>query len=112
MKRAVSGLRAWLVQRVTAAYMLFFILFLLAHFLLDPPKSYLAWHTWMRSSAVSIAAFVFLTALLMHTWVGIRDVILDYVQPIAIRVLVLALLSLGIVGLGAWFIRVLWFGHT
>ena len=112
MKRAVTGLRAWLVQRVTAIYMLFFILFLLAHFFLNPPKSYLAWHAWMRSPAVSIAAFVFFTALLMHTWVGIRDVILDYVQPMAIRVLVLALLGLGLIGLGAWFIRVLWFGHT
>jgi len=111
LKRAVTGLRAWLVQRVTAVYILLFILFLLAHFLLDPPKSYLAWHAWMRSPAVSIAAFVFCIALLMHIWVGIRDVILDYVQPIAIRVLVLALLGLGLTGLGAWFIRVLWFGR-
>jgi succinate dehydrogenase hydrophobic anchor subunit len=33
LRRAVTGLRAWLVQRVTAVYMLLFIVFLLVHFL-------------------------------------------------------------------------------
>ena len=47
MRKAVSGLRAWLVQRVSAVYMLFFIVFLLTHFIVDPPRSYLAWHDWM-----------------------------------------------------------------
>lgn len=111
MKRTFSGLRAWLVQRVTAVYMLFFIVFLLAHFLLDPPRSYLAWRAWMLSPGVSIAVFVFVAALLAHAWVGVRDVILDYIQPITIRVLVLALLGLGLIGLGAWIIRILWLWH-
>jgi succinate dehydrogenase / fumarate reductase membrane anchor subunit len=109
LKRAITGLRAWLVQRVTAVYMLLFIVFLLAHFLLDPPQSYLAWQAWMLSPAVSIAAFVFCVALLAHMWVGVRDVILDYVKPL--RVVALALLGLGLIGLGAWVIRILWFPH-
>lgn len=111
MRRAVAGLSAWLVQRVTAVYMLFFIVFLIAHFLLDPPKSYLAWHAWMLSPKISVTAFVFYAALLAHAWVGVRDVILDYVRSIAIRVLVLALLGLGLIGLGAWVIRILWLGR-
>ncbi|MGZ5198768.1 MAG: succinate dehydrogenase, hydrophobic membrane anchor protein [Telluria sp.] len=112
MKRALAGLRAWLVQRVTAVYMLVFMLFLLAHFVLDPPSSYLAWRAWILGPAVSSAALVFFAALLVHAWVGIRDVILDYVQPIALRVSVLALLGLGLIGLGAWVLRVFWSGHA
>lgn len=108
MKRAMTGLRAWLVQRVTAVYMLFFIVFLLVHFLFDPPKSYLAWREWMLKPGVSISAFVFYTALLMHAWVGVRDVILDYVKPLAVRVLLLALLGFCLIGLGAWVTRILW----
>lgn len=57
MRRAVSGLRAWLVQRVTAVYMLLFLVFLLTHFLLDRPTSYLAWHTWIVSPSVSPRSF-------------------------------------------------------
>lgn len=112
MKRAIAGLRAWLVQRVTAVYMLLFIVFLLIHFLLDRPTSYLAWHAWMHSLAVSIASFVFSVALLAHMWVGVRDVILDYVKPLAVRVGALALLGLGLIGLGAWIVRILWFPHS
>lgn len=111
MKRSLTGLRAWQLQRVTAVYLLFFIVFLLTHFFHDPPKSYLVWHAWMLSPAVSIAAIVFCVALLAHVWVGVRDVILDYLQPIALRVLVLALLGIGLIGLGAWAIRILWLGH-
>lgn len=77
MRRAVTGLRAWLVQRVSAVYMLFFIVFLLFHFLLDPPNSYLAWHDWVLSPGVGITASIFFAALLAHAWVGLRDVIMD-----------------------------------
>lgn len=111
MRRAVSGLRAWLVQRVSAVYMLLFLVFVLAHFLLDLPRSYLAWHTWIANPVVSIAAFIFFAALLAHMWVGLRDVILDYVKPLAVRVGALALLALGLIGLGAWVIRILWRAH-
>lgn len=108
MRKVVSGLRAWLVQRVSAVYMLFFIVFVLGHFILDPPQSYLAWHGWMMSPGISIAASIFFAALLAHAWVGVRDVIMDYVHPIAVRVLVLVSLALGLTGVGAWVIRMLW----
>ena len=111
MRKSVTGLRAWLVQRVSAVYMLFFIVFLLTHFLLDPPHSYLAWHDWMLSPGVSTTASVFFAALLAHAWVGVRDVIMDYVHAIAVRVFMLAALGLGLTGLGAWIIRILWSGH-
>ena len=111
MRRALSGLRAWLVQRVSAVYMLLFLVFVLAHFLLDVPRSYLAWHTWIANPVVSIATFVFFAALLAHMWVGLRDVILDYVKPLAVRAGALALLALGLIGLGAWVIRILWRAH-
>lgn len=110
MREALTGLRAWLVQRVSAVYMLFFIVFLLAHFALDPPHSYPAWRQWMLSPSVSIAASVFWAALLVHAWIGVRDVTLDYVRPVALRVLVLALLGLGLIGAGAWVLRILWPG--
>jgi succinate dehydrogenase / fumarate reductase membrane anchor subunit len=111
LRRAVAGLGAWLVQRVTAVYMLLFIVFLLSHLLFERPTSYLAWHAWIVSPVVSITAFVFCAALLAHMWVGLRDVILDYLKPLAVRMGALALLGLGLIGLGAWVIRILWRAH-
>jgi succinate dehydrogenase / fumarate reductase membrane anchor subunit len=108
MRKTFTGLRAWLVQRVTAVYMLLFMVFFLVHFVVDPPHSYPAWHAWMMSSSVSIATLVFFAALLAHAWVGIRDVILDYVHPIYFRVGLLVLLGLGLTALGVWVLGILW----
>jgi len=112
MRNNFTGLCAWLVQRITAVYMLFFIVFFLAHFVVDPPHSYPAWHGWMMSSSVSIATAVFFVALLAHAWVGVRDVILDYVHAIAFRVCVLVLLGVGLTALGVSVMRILWMEHA
>lgn len=107
----MSGLRAWMIQRASAVYMLFFIVFLLSHFLVDPPHSYAAWHDWVSSPGIGVSASVFAAALLVHAWVGLRDVILDYVRPVALRVSVLGLLGLALATLGAWLLRILWLGQ-
>ena len=107
MRKTVTGLRAWMVQRLSAVYVLSFIVFLLFHFLLDPPPSYQAWHDWISNSGVSIAAAVFFAALLLHTWGGVRDVIMDYVHPLGLRVSVLALLACGLLAGAVWVLRVL-----
>jgi succinate dehydrogenase / fumarate reductase membrane anchor subunit len=107
MKRAVSGLRAWLVQRVSAVFMLLFMTFVLARLLFDRPHSYLAWRGWMLGPAMRIATVVFFAALIMHAWVGLRDVVIDYVQPVAMRVFVLSLLGCCLTALGAWVVRIL-----
>ncbi len=111
MRKTFTGLRAWLVQRVSAVYMLLFIVFFLIHFIVDPPHSYPAWHAWMMSSGVSIVTAVFFVALLAHAWVGIRDVIMDYVHSIAFRVCLLVLLGFGLTALGVWVMRILWMRH-
>ena len=111
MRKSVTGLRAWLVQRVSAVYMLLYMTFFLAHFVVDPPHSYAAWHGWMMSSIVSIATAVFFAALLAHAWVGVRDVILDYVHPVALRLCLLASLGLGLAATGVWVLRILWQPH-
>lgn len=111
MRKAVTGLRAWLVQRISAVYMLLFIVYVLAHFAVEPPRSYLEWRGWILSPAVSIVSVVFFTALLVHAWVGLRDVMMDYVKPLAVRVFMLALLAGGLLAMGVWAARILLSAH-
>ncbi len=107
MRKPGRELGSWLVQRASAVYMLLFMLFLLVHFIFNPPHSYLAWHAWMTSLDVSIVTAVFFTALLAHAWIGLRVVLMDYVHTIALRVGLLVLLGLGLTALEAWVIRIL-----
>ena len=112
MKRPLSGLKAWLVQRLTAVFMLAFIVFVLVHFVRHPPHSYEAWRDWITQPWVSITAILFIAALLTHACVGLRDVTLDYVNPLAARITVLSLIALALLAAGAWAIWLLWPGHA
>lgn len=107
MRETLIGLRAWLLPQLTAVYMIAFAIFLLTHFATDAPKSYELWRAWMMRPQVSIETFVFFTALLLHAWVGIRDVVLDYLQPMIVRVPVLAVAGFGLLAMEAWIIRIL-----
>jgi len=48
------------------------------------------------------ALLLFVVALLLHAWVGMRDILIDYVQPVALRVGLLAAVGLGLVACALW----------
>ncbi len=93
--RTATGLRAWVVQRVTAVYLALFLVYVVAHFALAPPRDY------------SVATLLFFATLLLHAWVGLRDIVIDYVHPVAIRVTVLAVLATGLAACALWAAQVL-----
>ena len=111
MRRLLSGLPAWLVQRLSAVFLLGFIVFVLVHFLIDPPHSHEAWRSWVVNPGVSVAAVVFVAALLTHAWIGLRDVTLDYVAPLAARITVLSLIAVALLAVAAWAVRLLLLAH-
>ncbi len=104
--RRASGLRAWILQRITAVYLTVYTLFLIGLFLFDPPSSHAAWQSWMDSPFTTAPLLLYCLAILLHAWVGIRDVIVDYVKPFIVRVVMLSLFGLGLIGSGLWLMKV------
>lgn len=96
MKSYFSGLRAWLLQRATALYLLGFIIYVALHTLASSPVSYSAWRSWVLSPGPRVAILLFFIALALHAWVGLRDVAIDYVKPLGMRLLVLGILVAGL----------------
>lgn len=107
MSHRADGLRTWLLQRVSAVYLAAFLLYTLMHFWLNPHPDFSAWRGWVASPAVSIAGAGFILALLIHAWVGLRDVVLDYLHPLALRLGVLTLIAFLLIGCGFWAMRIL-----
>jgi len=107
MSRQASGLRAWIFQRVTAIALLLYFPYLLLSLAFGPPASHAAWVAWLGQPQVSVGLLIFVGVLLLHAWVGVRDAIIDYVHPIAIRVTVLSLLALGLISCGLWALKVI-----
>ncbi|MEE9342672.1 MAG: succinate dehydrogenase, hydrophobic membrane anchor protein [Gammaproteobacteria bacterium] len=108
MSKQLGGLNAWLIQRASAVYIAVFILcWGFATLLWDYAGSYRQWHALWSSPFVNLATLLFFVALLLHAWVGIRDVILDYIKPFAIRLSALMLLATALIICGLWVLRVL-----
>ena len=107
LSRQTHGLRDWLLQRVTAVYIGCFVVYLVVHFMLQPPQGYEQWHAWIGQPLIAIASAGFILAMLLHGWVGIRDVIFDYIHSISMRLTILSLIGLLLVGCGLWALRVL-----
>jgi succinate dehydrogenase / fumarate reductase membrane anchor subunit len=102
MSRKASGLKAWAIQRLTAIYIGLFSLYLLVVLLFAPPAGYAAWHAWIGGPVVSVATLLFVGCVLMHAWIGVRDVLIDYVHPIAVRATLLGVIALSLVAMGLW----------
>lgn len=107
MNGTLSGTRAWVVQRLSALYILGFIVYLLVHFATSAPYSYETWKAWFAHPGMSVAALLFFVGLLLHTWVGVRDVILDYVHTLAARSALLSLLAISQIAIGAWILTIM-----
>ena len=107
MSRPAHGLRDWLLQRLTAIYLGLFLIYLLVHFLLQPQHTFQEWHDWVTRPVMIIATAIFILAVLVHGWVGMRDVVLDYVHAVSLRITVLSLIALTLIGCGVWTLRLL-----
>ncbi len=107
MSGHAEGLRVWLLQRVTAIYLGAYLVYLLVHFWLHPWPDYAEWRAWFAHPLVAIGSAGFLLALLLHGWVGLRDVILDYVHHLGLRLVLLTLIAFLLLGCGLWAVRIL-----
>ena len=102
------GTTGFLIQRFTAVIMALYTLGLVACLLIDAPGSYAAWKALFAGTFMRLATMLFFVALLYHAWIGMRDIFMDYVKPMGLRltlqfaVVVVLLLYL------AWAASILW----
>lgn len=99
---ARAGLYGWLVQRISALYLAGFVLFVALRLVLIPIEGYAAWRAWLSGGAMRLALAVFLIAIIVHVWVGLRSVWMDYIPASGWRFIVSALTGLGLLALALW----------
>ncbi len=102
------GLRDWLAQRITAALMALFTLALIVQVLLPGEMGYDKWAGIFSRQWMKVLTFVVIVSLLYHVWVGMRDVWMDYVKPVAVRLVLQVFTIVWLTGCAGWAIQVLW----
>ena len=104
---AHAGLGEWLLQRVTAVYMGVFVLYLVFRFAVAPIDVFAAWKMWFASVAVRIGFALFFASALLHSWVGMRSVFMDYVKPMWLCFVVQLLTATALLILALWVAQIL-----
>jgi succinate dehydrogenase / fumarate reductase membrane anchor subunit len=102
------GSRDWLAQRVTAVLMLFYTLFLLAVISTLPARDYAHWRALWDVSIMRYATILFVFAVLVHAWVGVRNIFMDYVKDTGVRLVLYVLVILTLISYGVWALQILW----
>ncbi len=101
------GLGGWLAQRVTAlvmaAYTLLFVGLVFARGRLD----YVSWKALFSPGWMRLATLLFCASVLLHAWVGMRDIWMDYVKHSGIRLALEVLTILLLAGCGGWALQIL-----
>lgn len=102
------GLRDWLIQRVSAVIMVLYALFLAGYALFQPHLDYDTWTRMFSSDILRSFTLLTLLALFYHAWIGVRDIVMDYVKPAAVRLLIHVLVILALLLYAIWSVQILW----
>jgi len=102
------GWKDWLVQRVTAVVMAGYTLVLLGIVLWNGGMDNALWQSLFHRSLWRLGTFVFMLALCWHAWIGVRDIWMDYVKPVGVRLVLEVLTVLVLVAYVGWTIQILW----
>ena len=103
-----SGLRDWLIQRVTAVVLALYTLFLLGFILLHHPLTYANWQGLFANGFMRIFTFLTLLSVVYHTWVGLWTVFTDYIKCSWLRLILQVIVVIALLGYLVWGVAIVW----
>lgn len=102
------GMRDWLAQRITAAIMAVYTVIAVVVFLFNRPMSYGVLRDLFSQGWMRVATLLFAVSLAWHAWVGMRDILMDYVKPTGLRLALEIFVLLVLAAYIGWTIQILW----
>jgi succinate dehydrogenase / fumarate reductase membrane anchor subunit len=111
VSRVVSGarygLRDWLAQRITGAIVAVYALCAVV-MLTIYPVTYSGWKGLFSEGWFRVASLLFAASFGWHIWIGMRDVLMDYVKAAGVRLLLEVAVILIVASYLGWTIQILW----
>jgi succinate dehydrogenase / fumarate reductase, membrane anchor subunit len=102
------GWREWLAQRVTAVIMAIFSVVIFGFFFVHGGVSYENWKALFGSQLFRVLALLFFLSVYYHAWIGIRDVLMDYIKPVSVRLTLQVAVIVSLLGFTIWTVAILW----
>ena len=88
--------------------MVVYTLLVIAILLAQSPLQYAEWKALFSEQWMRLASLLFLFSLYIHAWVGVHDILMDYVHATGIRLGLQVAVILALVVYTAWSVQILW----
>lgn len=108
---ARRGLALWLWQRASAVVMALYLSAFVFYATSHAPLDYTAWRGLFDPLIVKLATLIFVAAALLHAWIGLREILIDYVHRLSLRLVLYLAFALLYAGCLLWAAVILW-GRT
>nr|WP_318384977.1 succinate dehydrogenase membrane anchor subunit [uncultured Enterobacter sp.] len=98
-----NGVHDFILVRATAIVLTLYIIYMVGFFAISGELTFEAWTGFFSTAFTKVFTLLALFSILIHAWIGMWQVLTDYVKPVAIRlglqlVIVVALLVYVIYG--------------
>lgn len=80
-----SGVHDFILLRASAIILALYTLFLAGFFLITPEVTFTVWHDLFSCMSVKIFTLLTILALVIHAWIGVWQVLSDYIKPAFLR---------------------------
>lgn len=107
MNSRSDGIRSWLFQRISAIFIVLYLIYLLISLSGFQQLNFSSWHAWVSITANKVLMLLFFLSLLLHAWVGIRDVVLDYMHGFTLRFITLTVIIGAMLAMAIWLLLII-----
>ena len=87
-----SGVHDYIIIRVAGFYLALYAMFLLGVFLTND-VNYLSWKSLFSNLGMQVFTILTLLSLLAHVWIGLWQVLTDYIKPVGLRFMLQLILN-------------------
>ena len=102
------GLSGFIAQRVTAVVLTVYVVLLFVLLLTRSDLSYDGWAALFVPLWMKLFTLLAIGAVLYHAWIGMRDIWMDYIKPVWIRLTLSVATILWLLFCAIWSVQILW----
>ncbi|MDX1915026.1 MAG: succinate dehydrogenase, hydrophobic membrane anchor protein [Methylophilus sp.] len=108
LTKKYPGMRQWLSQRISAIFLAGYSVLLVVLMLVQKPTNYAAWHAFFAPCWWRWLTLLFFASLIMHAWLGVSNVLKDYIFNVTLRAYLQILVELMLIVDLIWAALILW----
>ncbi len=111
MRTAVGarhGTGTWLLQRASAVVMAVLLPLIVGYLLSQGAGDYAAWRALFAPLPMKLAVLLCVAAMLLHAWLGLKEILIDYVHVTAIRLALYLAIAAAYLACLMWAADILW----